>query len=70
MRRRNATASKKLQITVDVVTERLLDEIATLGIHGTTKAEVASTLVRQWIWHNDQRLRENGVRIGTQDAPT
>lgn len=56
-------STKKLQVTVDLATERVIGEIVKLGIHGTTKAEVACSILRMWIWENEQRLRANGVSI-------
>jgi hypothetical protein len=56
-------ATKKLQVTVDAATERVIGEIAKLGIHGTSHSEVACSILRMWIWENEQRLRENGVTI-------
>jgi hypothetical protein len=57
------TGTKKLQVTVDAATDRVIGQIVNLGIHGTTKAEVACSILRMWIWENQQKLRENGVNI-------
>ncbi len=40
--RRNSIKTVKLQLTVDETTDRLLDDMVDVGIHGTTKAEVGS----------------------------
>lgn len=53
----------KLQVIVDVETERLIGEIAKLGFQGTSKSEVACTIIRRWIWDNQDKLVQNGVRI-------
>ena len=53
----------KLQVTVDVVTDRLIGEIAELGIHGVNKSEVASSIIRMWLWDNQGRLRDSGVQF-------
>jgi hypothetical protein len=53
----------KLQLTVDVVTDRLIGEIAELGIHGVNKSEVASSIIRMWLWENQGRLRDSGVQF-------
>ena len=47
-----AVPTTKLQITVDVVTDRLIGEIAELGVHGVNKSEVASSIIRMWLWEN------------------
>lgn len=57
----------KLQVTIDTATARVIGEIVELGIHGTSKAEVACSILRMWIWENEQRLRENGVSIRPSD---
>jgi hypothetical protein len=53
----------KLQATVDVTTARILDEMVGLGIHGSNKAEVASWIIRSWIWGNMDNLDKNGIKI-------
>lgn len=59
----NLVETTKLQLTVDVVTDRLIEEIAAIGIHGVNKSEVASAIIRMWIWENQSKLRESGVEI-------
>jgi hypothetical protein len=61
--RANSVETTKLQVTVDVVTDRLVGEIATLGIHGVSKAEVACSIIRMWIWENQAKLRDSGIEI-------
>jgi hypothetical protein len=34
-----------------------------VGIHGTTKAEVGSWVIRTWIWENQEQLRTNGISL-------
>lgn len=63
MARTTATDTTKLQLTVDVNTDWLVGEIAALGIHGVTKSEVASAILRMWIWENQAKLRENGIAL-------
>jgi len=63
MARRNAVKTVKLQLTVDETTDRILDEMVSLGIHGTTKAEVGSWVIRTWIWENQDQLRMNGINL-------
>lgn len=58
-----AVPTTKLQLTVDVVTDRLIGEIAELGIHGVNKSEVASSIIRMWLWENQGRLRDSGVEF-------
>ena len=66
--------TKKLQLTVDVATDRLVGEIAALGLHGTSKSEVACSIIRMWLWDNQTKLRDNGIVLqrpgGRQIFPT
>lgn len=61
--RRNSVKTVKLQLTVDETTDRLLDDMVGVGIHGTTKAEVGSWVIRTWIWENQDQLRNNGISL-------
>lgn len=63
MARGNSVETKKLQLTVDVATDRIVGEIAALGIHGTSKSEVACSILRMWLWDNHTKLRENGIEF-------
>ena len=70
MARRNGVKTEKLQLTVDETTSRILDEMIGLGIHGTTKAEVGSWVIRNWIWDNQDQLRTNGIELQNQPSGT
>lgn len=59
----NDSKTCKLQVIVDVKTERLIGEISLLGFQGTTKSEVACNILRRWLWDNQEKLRQNGVQI-------
>lgn len=63
MSRKTATETMKLQVTVDSVTDRLIGELAAIGIHGTSKAEVSCSILRMWLWENQEKLRQNGVFV-------
>lgn len=63
MARTNLVETKKLQLTVDVATDRLVGEIAALGLHGTSKSEVACSIIRMWLWDNQTKLRDNGIEL-------
>lgn len=58
-----AIETKKLQLTVDVATDRLIGDIAALGLHGSSKSEVACSIIRMWLWENQGKLRENGIEL-------
>lgn len=69
MARGNIVETKKLQLTVDIATDRLIGEIAALGLHGTTKSEVACSIIRMWLWENHEKLRENGIELRPTRVP-
>jgi len=68
--RRNGVKTVKLQMTVDETTDRVLEEMVGVGIHGTTKAEVGSCVIRTWVWENHDRLRMNGISLQKQAGET
>lgn len=70
MARGNVVETKKLQLTVDVATDRLIGDIAMLGLHGTSKSEVACSIIRMWLWDNQARLRENGILLIRSEGPS
>lgn len=63
MARTNSVETKKLQLTVDLTTDRVIEEIARLGLHGTNKSEVACSIIRMWLWENQGKLRDNGIEF-------
>lgn len=71
MARANVVETRKLQLTVDAETDRLVGEIAHLGIHGTNKSEVACSIIRMWLWDNQQKLHQSGIEISSRrNSPT
>jgi hypothetical protein len=56
-------STSKLQLTIDAATVRIIEDMIRVGIHGTTKAEVASWIIRNWIWSNQEQLRQNGISL-------
>jgi hypothetical protein len=65
--RRKGTETAKLQLTVPKATERILERMCTFGIQGRNKAEVASWIITNWIWENQEALERNGVSLGVED---
>jgi hypothetical protein len=66
--KRNGIATVKIQVYVDAVTDRVLQQM--IGLPGKTKGEVASWILREWIWHNPDALNRIGVSLkeNTQKA--
>jgi hypothetical protein len=63
MRPRNSVRSERAQLSISDNTNRILQEIANLGILGKTKAEIASRIVTDWIWANEDRLLRQGIHL-------
>lgn len=70
MPRGNLGETTKLQLTIASSTDRLIGEIAAMGLHGTSKAEVASSILRMWLWENEAKLRASGIEIHKSRVPT
>jgi hypothetical protein len=66
MRAKNRVRTERAQLSISDNTNRILGAVAELGILGKTKAEVASRIVTDWIWSNEDRLARQG--IGLQPA--
>lgn len=41
----------------------VLEQLAEIGILGKTKAEIATRIVTDWIWQNEDRLLRQGIRL-------
>lgn len=68
--RGNLGGTTKLQLTVATTTDRLIGEIAAMGLHGTSKAEVASSIISMWLWENESKLRASGIDIHANRGST
>jgi len=68
MARQNGIKTVKLQLTVDETTDRIVEEMVSLGIHGANKAEAASWIIRSWIWNNQDLLRNNGIELSKHSS--
>jgi len=61
MARRNGVDTIKIQVSIDAVTDRVLQEM--IGLPGKSKGEVASWIIREWIWHGSEALERIGVSL-------
>lgn len=68
MRPKNQTGSKRAQLSISDNTDRILAEVALLGILGKTKAEVANRIVTEWIWDNEDRLLRQGIQVRNRES--
>ena len=63
MRRKNPIRTERAQLSLSDNTNRILQEIAGLGILGKTKAEIANRIVTDWIWANEDKLMRQGIHL-------
>ena len=70
MARSNGVETERLQLTIDAATARIIGDMVTLGIHGANRAEVACSIIRHWIWNNQEQLRANGIQIALKRSNT
>ncbi len=61
MAKRNGIETVKIQVSLDAVTDNVLQKM--IGLPGKTKGEVASWIIREWIWHNPEALDRIGASI-------
>ncbi len=63
MPRRKAIETVRLQLTVSKAIDDVLGDMGALGIQGRNKAEVASWIISNWLWDNEDRLNRNGISL-------
>lgn len=63
MTRRNRTATVRVTLSLDSATDSVLEHLARIGIFGKNKAEVGVTILRHWIWDNQDKLTQQGIRL-------
>lgn len=63
MRQKNNVRTERAQLSLSDNTDRILRQVADIGILGKTKSEVAARIVTDWIWSNEDRLMRQGIRI-------
>jgi hypothetical protein len=63
MRRKNLIGTVRVPLSLDPTTDTVLERLARLGIFGKNKAEVGVTIVRHWIWDNEEKLTRQGIQL-------
>jgi hypothetical protein len=63
MRKKNCLSTALLQVSLDETTDRILERMISVGIHGKNKSEVASWIIREWIWQNQAQLAGVGISV-------
>lgn len=63
MRPKNPVRTERAQLSLSDSANAVLERLAKLGILGKTRAEVASRIVTDWIWNNEDRLLRQGIPL-------
>ena len=63
MRSKNPVQTERVQLSLSETTNTILEQLAQLGILGKTKTEIASRIVTDWIWNNEDRLLRQGIYL-------
>jgi hypothetical protein len=66
MRPKNPIPTERVQLSLSETTSAILEQLAHLGILGKTKTEIASRIVTDWIWNNEDRLLRQGIPLRQQ----
>lgn len=61
MRHKNPVRTRRAQLSLSENTDRILEEVAQVGVLGKTKTEVAARIVSDWIWTNEDKLLRQGI---------
>lgn len=63
MRGKNPVGTDRVQLSLPETANEVLEQLATIGILGKTKAEIATRIVTNWIWRNEDRLLRQGIPL-------
>lgn len=63
MRPKNRIGTVIRPLRLDENADRLLAELANTGLLGKSKAEVATAILWQWFWENQERLAKQGIEL-------
>ena len=63
MRPKNPVTTERVQLSLSETTSAILEQLAEIGVLGKTKTEIASRIVTDWIWNNEDRLARQGISL-------
>lgn len=58
-----ASPSKRIQVVVDQNVNDVLEKMSNAGLRGKSVSEVAYKILDEWIWHNQEKLVQNGISL-------
>jgi hypothetical protein len=59
--KQSKTVTRSLRL--DETADRILGELAAAAVLGSSKAEVATAILWQWFWNNQEKLAAVGVSL-------
>lgn len=68
MRGPNTVRTERVQLSLSETANDVLERLAKIGILGKTKAEIATRIVTDWIWQNEDRLLRQGIRLARKPS--
>jgi hypothetical protein len=68
MRGKNPVGTERVQLSLSETANDVLEELAVIGIIGKTKAEIATRIVTDWIWRNEDRLLRQGIPLARKSG--
>jgi hypothetical protein len=63
MRGKNPVGTERVQMSLSDTANGVLERLAEIGILGKTKAEIATRIVTDWVWQNEDRLARQGIPL-------
>ncbi len=70
MPKRNRTTTVRVPLSLDPTTDKILQELASIGPFGRNKAQVAANILSRWIWDNEEKLARRGIEITRKKGST
>lgn len=61
--RSNASGTKVRKLSLDLLADRILEEMGQVGLYGKNGAEAGSYIIRTWIRENRDELRDMGILL-------
>lgn len=65
MRGKNSVPTERFQLSLSENLSAILTQLAGLGL-GKTKAEIATWIITDWVWNNEDRLARQGILLRPQ----
>jgi hypothetical protein len=59
--------SQRIQVIADENVYRILTEMGQAGLRGKSRSEVAYKILEEWIWNNQEKLRDNGIHLSKKE---